>query len=648
MGQGVRAMAAAVVNTVNSVGAQKMFDELCSKIKESDVITTSDDAARYVVMADDDKAHAQSVANWQFDANVSMLKHIMMKDSTDKAIESYKMAEFNNVVCGPNGLYPQSFVHCHLGIQPLTGLSIIDDILDCVKRARSSITWGDSMDVVRSIYDANLVSLRQKWLIKMDELDYLIEIGMLPKDDDDLLTGDVAWSDKLSFKVIASMSEERKREVINGECGIDEQLKCFGVKHGRSSKPVVIVDAYPHDFRTSHVIKNINASRRRKGRINPLIMKMRDPLLHKGIKDEFMTYLKMPMGEPSAEDIEILRMMPKRTRIYRQLSYPRGDDFMPVHQGEKADIIGFVNMKGILAKRILNLNVESMLTPREEQISKMQDVDFNKWYGNYVLAEKNQGLSFKSPTGRPLVRFDGDSYLMKPMCMTIVVDVDHKTPVNKNFTHAGKLYLNFEVCFWGGASLKNCDRIKAIPAFGYSKDDKGITVFYQRRGRMVESYELPPTADRHTNFIDRRKTLVMVQLAKDYSAIPAITFGKLLSETYRSDLTGDADAVLNYGSFLNTSARSANKKMRSLFNYLKADYPPNINKWKPEYPHYPRSCSEIKSGVFTKLIGSKCIAALKLTFNDDIQRFAQIDLTGVRPMDRTLDLEQELEEVYMD
>jgi len=60
MGQGVKAMAAAVVNTVTSVGAQKMFDEMCSHIKESDVITTSDDAARYVVMHEASKPHAQS------------------------------------------------------------------------------------------------------------------------------------------------------------------------------------------------------------------------------------------------------------------------------------------------------------------------------------------------------------------------------------------------------------------------------------------------------------------------------------------------------------------------------------------------------------------------------------------------------------
>jgi len=179
--QGVRAMGGAVINTVFSSAMDKIQKLRCLDIEVTAVATTSDDSARAVLCKRNSTFDPSDVHSDYINLPIGLVKHVMMKDSDDKPILSPKLAEFNNVAATPRGMVTQTFVHGHLAIQPLNGDTIFADMLSCIGNAKMSISWGDSMDLVRSIYDSYIVMLQQRWLIKEEEMDHLFNLGILQR-----------------------------------------------------------------------------------------------------------------------------------------------------------------------------------------------------------------------------------------------------------------------------------------------------------------------------------------------------------------------------------------------------------------------------------------------------------------------------------
>jgi hypothetical protein len=118
MMQGINAMNAAVVNTLYCEGWASMQTRLAPKhVKGIILKTTSDDVNRTL------KGHACSnskwkVKSWWVDMPNNYLYQSMMQPNNDKAIESSKIAEFNNVAVIKDGMISQGLVHSSLCIQP--------------------------------------------------------------------------------------------------------------------------------------------------------------------------------------------------------------------------------------------------------------------------------------------------------------------------------------------------------------------------------------------------------------------------------------------------------------------------------------------------------------------------------------------------
>lgn len=627
--QGVRAMAGALVNTVFCKGLDVIQRILSPDISITSVMTTSDDSARGVYVNNKISSHVEQMMDY-INLPVTLVKHCMMKDSEDKAIVSSKLAEFNNVVVGPSGMFPQQFVHPSLAIQPLNGETIIDDILSVVSAARMSITWGDSPDVMRSVYEANLILLQQRWLFTHHQIEYLEDIGLLPICDEDILAGNICPSQALASRIIAIMTPNEIDELMAGQFNLLSVLRRFKFK--RSSKtPSIRKTHYKTDsIQLDLAFKLINKSRYVRQR--KAVKYIRPPKYHDRIivRDQFMNFVTNAKVA-SDEIFERIRdVLPNKFEMIIVHHIPRRSHMMPCYQGIKTKNYVEIDVSKILTFHYFKLFLYGPLTKDEMDIATLPREELLEKLKSYKEKQSFLGLSFKSASGLPLMYFHNDHMFNRPVAFQLVIDLEPTAEQKPTFSYNGSIVPNFKPCLYGQASFIKCKTEMLIPAFGYSIEGDNIHIFYRRRSERVKSMTIRKTKFPYV-IVDDNIGKIYCPLAIDYTPLDVSYFGITRPYIHEPSLVGDSRAAINYGNFYHTNANQANVTLSELFNSLGAVLPKIVHRFKSEYPKFLKNAVVIDMAASNTLIGVNCIHKLKLKPVKNPLAHQAIDLNGIEP-----------------
>lgn len=631
MMQGVYAIGAALVNTVFTVGLDFLQKEILVDVEKTFIYTTSDDSVRGVIVKKDNVYNAQQVKADYINSAPLEMHHCMMKDSTEKPIESETLAEFNNVAVGPSGMYPQQFIHSHLCIQPLLGWSVIEDIVNCVSNARMSLTWGDSIDLARAALNSNIMLLQQKWLLTQFELDKLYDVGLLPKCDEEIISGMGKLDDNIKLKLFRMLDDECKMFVISGEMKLIDSLRVYKLK-GESANQKPRIVKYLGDLvglRTT--FEQINRSRRIKNKINIGALKQFDYGKRRQTKNILFEQLSKPEAAITLEEKRILDDLPKQPDIKIIPCQPRRSSFKPSYIGSSIKIKPNINLKGIIAKRLLNINITKHLNENEQHIANLTQEEYDLFMLKYQQEDLYKGLAFKSPSGRSLMKLHNKELYNGSMCFNYVASLEYPCEEPSNMTFGGTRYDKVIPCFYGYKMLEKADKQGCMLAFAFCHHGDLTTIFFQKkRGRPMSH-----TIDRNDNnfvIIEKKDVRVLCPLKKDLTPIADGSYNMEVEKPYNPLLTGDPDALLNYGNFMNTSARSAIKKMRVIFNTFDSNFPHQLAAVKPSFPYHLESSVEITYARINFLKGSRAISKLRLIPGSSSKERQVIDLTGQFPV----------------
>jgi len=587
MMQGVRAVAAALVNTVFTHGYDLIMRDIWQGYGEIStfLMTTSDDSTRGISVTKSD--YAVEIQNDYIHSLPRMVSHCMMMDSFDKEITSSRLSEFNNVAATPAGMMQQMFIHTHLTIQPLMGESIIDDIITVATAPKLSLTWGDSLDCIRSSHDGYLVLLQQKWLLTPEHMETLLNIGFLPNCDEALIHPQMLIHPNVCLKLIRLT--ERVNDVINGVLSIFDCLRIFSQSTERAKKPRY-VNLQTNLLRVDNNIALINASRKSKGRSDMAAYRVRKHARRSIIRDKFFNFIAKPEPAASPDEDEAVRIILDRFYdIVITMTRPTRQDLMPCYQGSKTQLRKSYNVSGILALRQCNINIRFGLTDEEYKISQLDEESFKKWYGDHLRSKQYDGITFKSPGGRPLNRSYNEVLFQRPHAFSFFLKLPMSDELPSMLTLYNTPLPNFVACIYGGKSINYARSNNCKLSSGYSLIGNDIYIVYQlTKGRPV----LLTKPHKEANIAYYKHGIHKILVSKaDYS--PIKDSDVLDARPAFSFITGNTTAVANYGNYLNTSSSEAVRRMRMLFTQCSSDMPRWINRFKPIYPHFPPDCQEI-------------------------------------------------------
>jgi hypothetical protein len=628
MQQGVRALGAALVNTVFTVGFDIMQKQLCADIKDSAILTTSDDSVRGCTLIKNHLFAAKDIFDDYIQLPIEQLHHCMMKDSSVKAIMSGSIAEFNNVATGPHGMFPQSFVHPHLCIQPLIGVTLLADLISTVSNARMSIPWGDAISVARANYNANLVLFCQRWLLTPEHISILETQGFLPKNDEELIAGGFHFDDDTKWKLLQMLDEETRQMVYEGEVKITRALSSIGFKkpfskmtNAQRKKKKINTD-FLDNFVLKHNILQIVASRMTGGKMKASVVRPAPLDKRREATHNFFKELGKLREEPSTEIKEMAEKILTPPRVKIIMTTVTEKSLMPVIQGGRRNITDDLSLNVIMAQRFSKIHCTQMPNEAENEIINMKETDFKNWYSQRKVSQRTVGLKFSCPSGRPLSLSHNDKFYPRGASFGFTVDLPDVENTNKLvLTMNNETYDNVSACWWTQVTLKKVQKTRLdmpnVLACGYDLTGTMLTVFYQEFNRRASCLKIDTSIIPKEKIYVKATRRVYVHCSVKTFATPiqAGHFGLPAPATdFKADICGDPTALLNYGNYLNTSANGAVKMMQRVYRKFNSTLPYFINKFKPKYPLFAKKPTEIKSARVNKLLGYKSILSLKITF----------------------------------
>jgi len=503
----------------------------------------------------------------------------------------------------------------------------------CASQARSSLSWGDSIDVARMAMESYKVLLCQRWLITESELDQIYNLNLLPSTDEELIVGYHLSNPRVRLMLIRMMDDETKKMVVDNEINALDALRVFRIKKEGKAPPVYEVKSDTNTYGIKRQFRKINQSRKLKGRKQVAFVRTAEFSKRMAVKKNFMDALNLIQAPPDDEEKRIIDSFIKPPDIVITYCIPRARDLMPTTQGGTSELYKRYNIKGILAKRLYGLTVTNFLTDEEEQITKLDDDSFDQFLQREDTKARYEGFKFKSPGGLPLMRMHNDTIFVRPVSFRFHLSLSQNVESHRLFTHNGIAYPNIQPVFWGMYTLKKCQDRKMIPAFAYSFDGDLLSVFYKKTLGRIQVLSADSTGSKEYT-LNHKGHVIYCPVAKDASPIDPGKLGIEYPTVTSNDITGDSIAMLNYGNYMNTQSSTSMKLMNLIFRLIGADIPAQGHQLKPKYPYYIEGSIEFSRSKVNHIIGTKFITFLKLTDEFHPDHYSDFDVS-VNPPRRT-------------
>jgi len=635
MQQGVYAKGAALINTVFTSGLDLLQKEIMRDIDETCVMTTSDDSARAIHVNPKSLYDMHQIADEYINRGPDQVNHFMMIDSKDKPIRSNKLAEFNNVATGPNGMYPQQFVHAYLIIQPLTAMNPMDDIISVVSNARSSLAWGDSIDLARMAYAGNIELLCKKWLFTADEIRTLINKCILPHNDESLIAGFHVNNRKLIKHLWTFVPESLKPEVLEGRLSIFQSLRKYNINQKTATR-FIKLNEYVNNLAIKRAFDRINSARMLKGRRNAMYIRPTQLTARLIAKNKLMQAI-------NADDVEIepdvekrLMTIVRKPNIYITPMKSRVRDFRPAKIGTMLRVAEQFDIASIESYRLMEVYATNKLSQRDQEITKLSQDEYERWYRLYKQYKGMEGLMTNSPSGRPLMRVWNQRVFKHPMTFDFTIDTIGREKSLIGITVGGVYYATFKpmwitnsLLLEASKNLKSSGKPSRGICFGYAKIGNETHVFYcERNGKVGKA--IAPSGTKAIGTVNVRGREFVYQIGQALTPLDPSIANIKLNANFAMNIVGDFVAILNYGCYINSNTIGAQSMMKQIYGHFSSSFPIKSHKQKPSYPHFFKDAMPFEMGSCTEFIGSKSIMYVKLVRMTELKPLIRIDCTDRR------------------
>jgi hypothetical protein len=636
MMQGIMALGAALNCTVYVKGYCALLASMIEDVDKYLAMTTSDDTVRGVTVATNPKYEVESIEHEFINRPLEDIRHASMRDNEDKPIIGRRLAEFNNMAVGPNGMVAQQMSHCQANLQPLLSKSLAGDCIQVVSNARGSLFWGDSIDIAVAMLKSGLCQLRQKWLLSHMEVDCLRIAGFLPNTNEELVGGFSIRSDRTLANIWYAMDDEQRDDVLSGNVSLTRLVSKYSLARGKRRKKHHRISIEGVPYMVARAVKQVDISRKYKQRLSGNYVRVANPADRAAAKQALMDFVTRPTQLPDEEVMVQLRASTAAPIIHIVPRPFSGKHRMPQTIGNRGHTGDRVEIRKVLAKRLVGIDYGRRLRPEESTLAELDEETFKHEHMKLERAAEYDGMSYRSPTGLPMMKFTETGMLTRPMMFDYTVDLVEKHVRENTITIDGVAVPSVSPVLYGGRVLAEAKRQGAIPAFGRAPVGTMIRFFFKPVSGRVASVDVLPSPLAY--LIPRQGgRKIMCPLLEDFSCINPRDFcTELLMDDIRtSGLAGDPIAILNYGRYLQSAAPGGQRLMSSIFRSLGGERPHYIAPVLPGYPSFHPQCSVLSPGRLTVFEGYSSVRLLKLaraSETDDTEMVEYVDLRGPRPL----------------
>jgi len=381
-------------------------------------------------------------------------------------------------------------------------------------------------------------------------------------------------------------------------------------------------------------IKMINAARRLRGRQHEKFYRLPTIEDRMDVRDRFIHFLGTEVIV-IPESVEILGPLLSQRSVMITPTRTRKRDFRPSPMGNVATVGINYDIASIEAKRFFNVYATNLLTKEELEKTELSGKDYERWLSTYKMKKNAEGFKFSSPSGRPQMKMWNNRVFSRPMSFSFQVDVQTTVFTNKGFTYKGELYQDFKPTWWSDFDFEKAEELDARLAFGMAKRGNEFFMFYaDSRTKTIERKLFPYNSRDDYYLLHDRDFKWYCPLKRNFGIITTYRWLDFKpSIDFSANLTGDHEAVLNYGNFFNSSNLRAHNIMSGLFRKFRSYMPKKLILLKQRAPIFFRTnVVEIERGATTVLIGNKSVCLLKLIHTDKPEILVKIDCTGDFPI----------------
>jgi hypothetical protein len=367
-------------------------------------------------------------------------------------------------------------------------------------------------------------------------------------------------------------------------------------------------------------LESIFNARKTMGRLNPSHIRPKSVQARLEIRRNFIWEISkdvnIPEDLPHFSEIKFIPVVKRMTR----------KDAMPCHIGSSARV-ELPSLQLVRSIRELGVNYRRYPSDEEKLLSELPKLEFDVRAKSIVEMESKVGVSFRVPSGRPPVIMLNNVRYMKPHSFSFVANLEPGILKPKPFVYKGVEVERFTLCFWGDYSLSRSNGY--LLAFGYGLIENVMHAFYQKIKGNVSAVAIVRRGNEPMIFVQHMTNRVSVVIVPDLSAISISKYNPDANISL-SGVTGDSNAIANYGNYLQTNSSNANRLLKSVFNFYRSDYPYYLMNYKKPFPMYLRNPTIIGGYNRYHLKGTRSICKLRLNF-DEVQMSAEVDCSLETP-----------------
>jgi len=204
--------------------------------------------------------------------------------------------------------------------------------------------------------------LCQRWLITEEEIQKLMQYGLLPSCDEELLQPMLNLRDDVALKCLRMLKDEDRDEVMTGELALSSVLRNIRIQGDDKiikRKSVEMKDAV---VTVSEGMRAISSARRRQTCRMMGIYRIRPVLKRLTTKNKLFEVLSKPAAAPTEEEKHFLRQLPVSPRVVIMPTRPRRELHLPTFNGDRADNGATVNIAGIWCSRLIGLTYRGSMS----------------------------------------------------------------------------------------------------------------------------------------------------------------------------------------------------------------------------------------------------------------------------------------------
>jgi len=622
MQQGIKAIAAGNINSIHVRGFAKAIMRFNSDIIEYVASITSDDVGAVAVCCAD--ADVKKQAQLIVYLPCSLLHLTMQHNSPDKHVVSdsttAKFIEMNDISITDRGMISQSPIHPCMSIQPLSGTSMVHDLMNVVSTATMTIRWSDPPVVAEASLNQGIRMLQNKWLLTSEEVQTLKDGGLIPRSLPELLGGFMIRDDETLNAVIHRHREEDIQDVIDGRRNI--MMTVLRQSRIKNKKPGVEDEEKEYEdvpgtgrFSTDIKIESINQSRKIGGQVKNALLSVQRPSLRRERTAQFVkTFRNHQIQHPRFEEVKNAIRQP---RVFVHFTDREEKDQFTHKMGVVA-YRKIADRRRIMARRFLNITYRTPLDLEEVEISELPDDEFRTRMIRLSRERQTSGHTHTSPVGLPAVRIiENDTKMMytRPQSFNFSYELE-----GDERPYAAPMYRNseiksFKVCLIGGPAVKTGSRLAY--ATGWIGDK--MFAFYQFLGRRQSgSVDITAYAKLTSVVVPVPGAQLYVQIKEDWSPIFGAESDPL------PGVHGDFAAVTNYGGMLRN--RQGFLRITDIFAMNDSGLPSWTRQHFPAGLRFMGKPVEVPCESIT-FSGSKYVSRVRLV-EDIFRRKAVVDVTS--------------------